>query len=150
MVTIVGIAPTVRQRNFQEALPDPVVYVPMRIAGAGVRDADVRTTGDPAALTPSVREEVRAIDPDLPLFGIRTMDQQLAQLRWQFTVFGTMFGIFAVIALLVSAVGLVRGHGLLGLAADAGNRRADGARRAGVAGAVADSAQRALCSWRSG
>ena len=30
VVTIVGIAPTVRQRNFQEALPDPVVYVPLR------------------------------------------------------------------------------------------------------------------------
>jgi putative ABC transport system permease protein len=66
----------------------------------------LRANGDPAALTPSVREEVRAIDPDLPLFGIMTMDQQLAQIRWQFTVFGTMFGVFALIALMVSAVGL--------------------------------------------
>jgi ABC-type antimicrobial peptide transport system permease subunit len=34
------------------------------------------------------------------------MDQQLSQIRWQFTIFGTMFGIFALIALMVSAVGL--------------------------------------------
>ena len=49
---------------------------------------------------------MRAIDPDLPLFGILTMDQQLAQQRWPFRIFGTMFAIFAVIALALSAVGL--------------------------------------------
>ncbi len=78
-----------------------------------------------------LREEVRAIDPDLPLFDIRTMDQQLAQQRWAFRIFGSMFAIFAVIALVLSAVGPLRGHRLLGVAADAGDRRADGARRAG-------------------
>ena len=61
---------------------------------------------DAASLTSLAREEVRAIDPDLPLFGIRTMDQQLAQQRWAFRIFGTMFAIFAVIALALSAVGL--------------------------------------------
>ncbi len=105
-VTIVGVAPTVRQRNFQEPLPDPVVYIPMRSQSPPFATLLLRSSGDPASLTQSVREEVRAIDPDLPLFGIQTMDQQLAQTRWQFTIFGTMFGIFAVIALMVSAVGL--------------------------------------------
>ena len=57
-------------------------------------------------MTPLLREEVRAIDPDLPLFGIRTMDAELAQQRWPFRVFGTMFAIFAFIALTLSAVGL--------------------------------------------
>jgi predicted permease len=106
VVTIVGIAPTVRQRNFQDVLPDPVVFVPLRSQAPPFATLIVRATGDPAALTPTIREEVRAIDPDLPLFGIQTMDQQLAQTRWQFTIFGTMFGLFALIALMVSAVGL--------------------------------------------
>jgi len=53
-----------------------------------------------------VREEVRAIDPDLPLFGIMTLDAALAEGRWQYKVFGTMFGVFALIALALSAVGL--------------------------------------------
>ena len=57
-------------------------------------------------MTPILREEVRAIDPDLPLFGIRTMDAALAQARWPFRIFGTMFAIFALIALALSAVGL--------------------------------------------
>ena len=56
--------------------------------------------------TPTIREEVRALDADLPLFGIRTMDEGLAQQRWPFRVFGTMFTMFAVIALALSAVGL--------------------------------------------
>ena len=49
---------------------------------------------------------MRAIDPDLPLFNIRTMDEVLANARWPFRVFGTMFAIFALIALLLSAIGL--------------------------------------------
>jgi ABC-type antimicrobial peptide transport system permease subunit len=49
---------------------------------------------------------VRAIDADLPLFGIRTMDETLAQARWPFRIFGSMFAIFALIALTLSAVGL--------------------------------------------
>ena len=106
VVSIVGVSPTVRQRNFQEPLPDPVVYMPLRTQASPFATLLLRSPGDPAALTPAVREEVRAIDPDLPLFGILTMDQQLAQGRWPFRVFGTMFAVFALIALALSAVGL--------------------------------------------
>jgi len=53
-----------------------------------------------------LREEMRALDPDMPLFNIRTMDQNLERQRWPFRVFGTMFAVFALIALLLSAVGL--------------------------------------------
>ena len=66
----------------------------------------LRAQRDAASLTSLAREEVRAIDPDLPLYDIATLDQQLAQQRWAFRVFGTMFAIFAVIALALSAVGL--------------------------------------------
>jgi putative ABC transport system permease protein len=105
-VTIVGISPTIRQRNMQEPQPDPVVYVPLRSQSPGFAMLLIRAQGDPAALTTLMREEVRTVDPDLPLFGILTMDQQLAQARWPFRVFGSMFAIFALIALALSAVGL--------------------------------------------
>jgi putative ABC transport system permease protein len=106
VATIVGITPTIRQRNTREALPDPVVYIPLRAQAPAFARLMLRTGGDPAALTPAVREEVRAIDPDLPLFGIMTLDQALARGRWQYQVFGTMFSVFALIALALSAVGL--------------------------------------------
>ena len=105
-VTIVGISPTIRQRNFQDPLPDPVVYLPLRGQAPTFAMLVIRAQRDAASLTSLLREEVRAIDPDLPLFGILTMDQLLAQQRWAFRVFGSMFAIFALIALALSAVGL--------------------------------------------
>jgi ABC-type antimicrobial peptide transport system permease subunit len=57
-------------------------------------------------MTSTLREEFRTLDPDLPLFEIGTMDEKLADSRWPYRVFGTMFGAFAIVALLLSAVGL--------------------------------------------
>jgi putative ABC transport system permease protein len=104
--TVVGIAPNVRQRDIQLPDPDPVAYLPFRTDPRAFMTLLVRSSSDPSAMAPILREEVRAIDADLPLFGIRTMDQMLAQQRWPFRVFGTMFAIFAFIALALSAVGL--------------------------------------------
>jgi predicted permease len=104
--TVVGVVPNLRQRDFQLPDPDPIAYLPFRMDPRGFMNLVVRSAGDPNAMTPLLREEVRNIDADLPLFGIRTMDDQLAQARWPFRIFGAMFGIFAVIALLLSAVGL--------------------------------------------
>jgi len=104
--TIVGISPTVRQRNFSDADPDPVVYLPYRSDPQRGVMLIARTTGDPAGLSSTLREEMRAIEPDIPLTQIQTMDQLMAQQRWPFKVFGSMFALFAVIALVLSAVGL--------------------------------------------
>jgi predicted permease len=104
--TIVGIVPNLRQRDFQLPDPDPIAYLPFRLDPRGFMNLVVRSAGDPNGMTPILREEVRAIDADLPLFNIRTMDVQLAQARWPFRIFGTMFAIFALIALVLSAVGL--------------------------------------------
>jgi predicted permease len=104
--TIVGVSPTVRQRNIREPDPDAVVYVPIRAADVPAMSLLIRTEGEPSALTGALREEVRALDPDLPLFGVATMDARLAQARWAYRVFGTMFATFAFIALVLSAVGL--------------------------------------------
>lgn len=104
--TVVGIVPNLRQRDFQLPDPDAIAYLPFRVDPRGFMNLIVRAAGDPNSMTPLLREEVRAIDADLPLFGIRTMDDQLAQARWPFRIFGAMFAIFAFIALVLSAVGL--------------------------------------------
>ena len=38
----------------------------------------LRTDGEPTAITPQVRAAVRAIDPNLPIYDVRTMDDRIA------------------------------------------------------------------------
>ena len=54
----------------------------------------------------AVRREVQAIDPDQPVWSMQTLSQVLAETRWWWRTWGTMFGVFALIALVLSAVGL--------------------------------------------
>ena len=65
-----------------------------------------RTRTDSARATKALREAMLAVDPDQALFNPRTMDELLAQQRWLLRVFSTMFAAFAIIALVLAAVGL--------------------------------------------
>jgi putative ABC transport system permease protein len=105
-LTIVGVTPTIRQGNPQNAEPDAVVYQPYRMESPGFMNIITRSQVPSATLTSRVREAVQAVDPDLPVFGVQTMDEFLEQGRWPYRVFGTMFTIFAFIALVLSAVGI--------------------------------------------
>ena len=69
-----------------------------------------------------------------PLFRIETMEQTLARQRWQYQVFGSMFAIFAVIALVLSSVGLyaVTAYSVTQRTQEIGIRMALGARPRGV------------------
>lgn len=91
--SIVGVMPNVRQRNVAEPDPDAIAYLHFRADPRANMTLLARSQGDPTAMTPLLSEEVRAIDADLPLFGIETMDQNLARQRWPFRVFGAMFAI---------------------------------------------------------
>jgi putative ABC transport system permease protein len=105
-LTIVGVVPTVQQANPQNADPDPVVYQPFRQRPATGTAVLVRTAGSPAAMTTAVREAVQQVDQDQPMFEVRSLDEAIATQRWPYRVFGSMFTIFALIALVLSAVGI--------------------------------------------
>jgi putative ABC transport system permease protein len=105
-LTIVGVGPTIRQGSPQSTDPDAVVYQPYRLQSPGSMNIIARSQVAPTSLTPLIREAVQAVDSDLPVFNVQTMDELLAQNRWPYRVFGTMFALFAFIALVLSAVGI--------------------------------------------
>lgn len=51
----------------------------------------VRSQSDAARITSLFREEIRLLDPDMPLQNIRTVDELIAIQRWSLRVFGMMF-----------------------------------------------------------
>jgi hypothetical protein len=78
-VTVVGVSPTVRRDVTSDG--DPIVYLPYGAQPSEQWAVLVRAAREPDAVVPLVREEVRALDPDLPLFDIRTLDEGLAFCR---------------------------------------------------------------------
>lgn len=66
----------------------------------------VRTRGEPAAFASAAQATVARIDPALPLYFVRTMDESVESATWAFGVFGSLFTIFGVAALFLAAVGL--------------------------------------------
>lgn len=104
--TIIGISPTMRHNSPQDPEPSAVAYVPLRQDPPGGAVVLIRSRLDAGVIMSAVRREVQAIDRDQPVFTVQTMEQLLAQQRWPFRVFGTLFAILAAIALGLSSVGL--------------------------------------------
>jgi putative ABC transport system permease protein len=106
--TIIGLVPAPQQTSLRNNDADPIVWIPHAQNATAPRGATILVRGrsDPGPLTGQLRKEIFALDPDMPLANIRTMDQLLAQQRWDVRVFGTMFSIFAAIAIVLATVGL--------------------------------------------
>jgi putative ABC transport system permease protein len=104
--TIVGISRPIPHGSKQQFEPAPVVYLPSRQDPPLSASLLIRSALPPASVMDAVRREVQSIDRDQPVVTIQTLDQLLARDRWPYRVFGGLFGIFALIGLGLSAVGL--------------------------------------------
>ena len=108
LLTIVGVSPAVLQQGGpnQDQSIQPAVYVPFRQEPTIAFTVLARSRIPRANLIASLRSELRNVDPDIPLYNIRSMDDIIRQRVWPMRVFGTLFTAFALIAIVLSAVGI--------------------------------------------
>ncbi len=109
LVTIVGVVEDVKH-NGLDADGQPHVYFPILQRGTRTMSYVLRTSLPAAALEPQIRQAVQRVDPGLPVFNVRTMDEVIAVSLAPRRFSAQLVGVFAVLALLVAAVGI---YGLL-------------------------------------
>ncbi len=138
-LTIVGVVPDLLMQGVANS--DEVtqgVYLPLAQSDAQFISIAVRGRGDPMALASVVRDQVRALSPDTPLYWVRTQERALAEENWVVDVFGGLFAVFGLGALFLAAVGL---YGVMAFSVkqrtqEVGIRMALGARAGTVLGMV--------------
>ena len=78
-VEIVGVAPNIRQSSTEAQVAiDPIVYVAYAANPVAAANILVRSNAAPGAVAAAVARQVQAIDRDLPLYDVMTLDDSLA------------------------------------------------------------------------
>lgn len=136
-ITIVGVAGDVTHEVFDRA-PRPVLYVPLAQTSRRWMDIGVRTAGDPLRLAPAVTEAIRAVDPEMPITGMATLETWMHEQSVGLNYMAVLMGVFGVLALVLSSVGVygVMAYVVSEQTQEIGIRMALGAARSSVLGMV--------------
>jgi macrolide transport system ATP-binding/permease protein len=102
---IVGVARDGKYFSIGEA-PRPFVYLPLLQDYASRATLVVRASANPEALIGPVREEARRLDPHLPVFEVKTLNEHMRLSLFPARVAAALLGGFGLLALLLAAVGV--------------------------------------------
>jgi putative ABC transport system permease protein len=102
---IVGVAKDIRHHGL-EYPPDPCIFLPQAQQPNGLAALVIRTSGDPRALIPAVKEQMRAVDPNQGAQDIATMEQVMSDSIARPKLQVTLMGIFGLLALSLACVGI--------------------------------------------
>ena len=105
MREIVGVVGDVRNRNLNTE-PKPAYYVPQTQIPFSQMVTVVKTAGEPRSLISTATKEVAAMDRDIPLFGVKSMEEYLSASVAAPRFSTTLLSIFAGVALVLTIVGL--------------------------------------------
>jgi len=104
-MTVVGVVDDMRNRRLEED-PKPNLYRPLKQSSNLAVSLVLKTRNDPDSLRAALAGEVRAVDPDLPTYGVRPMEELLATATASRRFSTQLLTAFAVLALLLAAVGI--------------------------------------------
>jgi predicted permease len=130
---IVGVVKDARVDDITEGA-SPMIYHSLAQDVIDVESLDVRTSGDPARLIPDVRQAVRSVDPNLPIGGVTTVAEELANDLAQQRLIARLTAIFGGLALGLACLGLygVMSYTVARRTSELGIRLALGASRTAV------------------
>lgn len=101
---IVGVLHNVRYGDFRDDSPE--IDVPFTQSLSPDVSIGIRTTQDPETMTKAIAAAVHSVDPQIALSHVRTMDQVKSELLGEDRYTMVLFACFAVVALLLAAVGI--------------------------------------------
>ncbi len=117
-ITVVGVVDRVKQYTL-DADSRIAYYLPQTQYVTRAMNVVMRSRNDPAALAGAVKQQIREVNPDLPLYNVSTMqerfDTSLARRRFTMLVLGT----FAAISLVLAVIGI---YGLIAYMVGQGSR----------------------------
>ncbi len=102
---IVGVARNAKYRSLREQQL-PFIYIPLAQEHQRGMTLIVRAADDPAALVSSVRNEVRSLNKDVPVYAVKTMTEQIGAALAPDRMIAALLSTFGGAALLLAAVGL--------------------------------------------
>jgi len=103
--TVIGVVPTGKYQRLGED-PAPFMWLAHNQHWNAGQVIVVQLKGDPTAFIPTLRAEVRALDAELPVVDVKTMDEHLGIALLPARLAGTVLGIFGLLGLLLASVGV--------------------------------------------
>src|SRR5207244_700515 len=104
-IRVVGVSPAIRQTSLRNEV-ETLVYEPYRQSPPYWFSLMIRTRSANESVAKLLRDEVRKLDPELPLINMRTLDEYLDRLSLETRILSRLFSVFALTGLVLSAVGI--------------------------------------------